>query len=261
MKYLGFFIGLLALLQPCLATIEETEAARLLYYYMCYDLDAEVWGQGKGYLAQECKGTVRKDKRCTLDEFVNYVVNGEPSTKPSYYVFESDFTFYIGDVNAIVDGLINVKEMSEGRLPRVLRGQRNALRLFDDLAVINDRNYQRAQKKNIFIRRHWTNLLEAMGGLKLYLSAQTEGNFAARMSKFNDLTIKIVNREDKYTKQKWQRVDWEATVMANPDLSDPTSNTYKNTVKYLKGYTNGEGTLKERTMAFKIANTLKACKG
>ncbi|KAJ4313842.1 hypothetical protein N0V84_009197 [Fusarium piperis] len=262
MKYLAFLISMLAavLVRPCLAAINEADAATLLYYYTAYDLDVEVWGQGKGYIAPACKGYSLSRGRCTLDEFVNYIMNGASSAKPSYYEFESGFSLLIGDVMAIVDGLKEVKEMAQGRLPRVIRGQRNAMRIFDDLAIINDRNYQRAQQQNIHVTRHWTNLLEAMGGLRLYLSSKTEGTFAERMRRYDDALIKIVDREDKATKRKWKMVDWEATVMANPALSDPTSNTYKNTVKYIKGYNNQEGTLMERAMAAKIADTLKACK-
>lgn len=260
MKCFGLFIGMLAVfVRPCLATISEVDAATLLYYYTCYDFDVEVWGQGKGYISPGCKGSSLKGGRCTLDEFVNYIMNGVSSTKPSYYEFSSDFSLYIGDVMAIVDGLREVKEMVGGRVPRVIRGQSKAIRLFDDLAIVNDLNHQRAQKQNIGVRRHWTNILEAMGGLRLYLSAKTEGTFAERMARWDGAIVKIVEREDKYINQKVKMADWEATVMVNPDLADPTSNTYKNTVKYIKGFNNQEGTLMEKAMAAKIADTLKQC--
>jgi hypothetical protein len=42
-------------------------------------------------------------------------------------------------------------------------------------------------------------------------------------------------------------------------MDDPQSSTYKNTVKYIKGYNNLEGTLKEKAMAAKVGDTLTQC--
>lgn len=259
MRLFSVLLGCAALLQPCFA-IDEVEAARVLYYYTVYDLDVEVYGQGSGHVATGCKGVVLPDKRCTLDEFVNFIDLGEASTNPKYYDLSSSFSFLPGDINAIVAALMKIDELGDNYVEKIVKGRRTTLGVFDDLAKIVDKNHQRAESRNIGIRRHMTNLQEVLGGLRVYQSAKMEGGLAERMRNYKkDVVWKIVQRESEYRSAKWNKIDWRATVEANPDLRYPSSNLYKDTVSVLKGYDKLDGNMAERSIARRTADTFNGC--
>lgn len=256
MRALSLLIGFVALARPCLS-LEEVEAARVLYYYVAYDLDVQVWGPGKGYLAPDCKGVVISDGRCTLDEFANFISFGEASTEPSYYDLSSDVSLYPGDTAAIVNALLKIKEVREEVF---VKGRRSPIGIFEDLAQIVDKDYKRAGSQNQRIKRHMGNIEKALGGLRIYQAAKLESGLVERLKSYQkDVVWKIVQEESDYRKKSWNKIDWRATVQANPDLAYAQSTLYKNTVKALKGFEQLEGTLTERHMAYKAANTFNAC--
>lgn len=250
------FAGILALAGSCKA-IEAVEAAKVLYYYTVYDLDSRMWGTG--YVAPKCKGT-RDDGKCTFDEFVNYIKTGDASASPSYYTVESGFSFFAGDIMAMITALMKIDAIPANHIPRLMQGRTTAQGLFDDLAHVIDEDHQRADSKQIGITRHKNNIQQALGGLRAHLSAKAEGGLAARLQNWNrDVVWKIVQRENAYVKDQWKKVDWQATVLANPELKNPKSNLYMNTVKTIKGEKNLVGNLQDRTMAIKAAETFNQC--
>lgn len=259
MKVLSVLVGLAALLQPCFS-LEEIEAARVLYYFSVYDLDVAVYGQGRGNISPDCKGIVLPGGQCTFDEFVNFIAFGEASTEPSYYDLSSGFSFYPADIAAMVAALSAVEDGGAQMYERTVKGRRTPVGIFDDLAIIVDRDHERAQSRNIGITRHLTNLKEAMIGLRAYSEAKLQGDLATRMENYNKEVIwKLIDRESEYRKAGWHKIDWKATVAANPDLAYASTDLYKNTVKALKGFDDFTGVMEERTMAYKVANTFNAC--
>ncbi|KAI6784763.1 uncharacterized protein J7T54_007856 [Emericellopsis cladophorae] len=259
MKVGSLLAAAAAFVRTCSA-IEEVEAARVIYFYTVYDLDVEVWGQGNGYIAPECKGVVIPDGRCTFDEFVNFVDTGEASTNPKYHDLTNSFSFLPGDINAMVLALDALDAKIEDVTDKVVRGRRSAVGIWDDLATIVDKDHARAEARNINTRRHFTNLKEALTGVTAHTSAHLEMGTLDRMRSYRkDVIWKIVNRESEYRKAGWQKIDWQATIAANPDLAYADSNLYQNTAKALKGFDTLRGTMAEKSIAYKTANTFNAC--
>ncbi|KFY27539.1 hypothetical protein V491_00858 [Pseudogymnoascus sp. VKM F-3775] len=248
------------LFRLCLA-LEEVEAARVLYYYAAYDLDVTVNGQGKGFIAPGCKGADPTDNRCTFNEFVNYIFLEKASELPKHYQLESGFYFIATDVKAIIDALVLIKNnLGAGEAEnRVVKGRRSPVGIFDDLATILDRNHQRAEKRNVGIRRHLKNLEEAMGGLRISQRALPEGGLVKHLESYKEVVWEIVERESDYRSKPWNSIDWKATVYAYPDLASPNSLLYKNTAKAIKGHSDLEGNIAKKAMAYKAANTFNSC--
>lgn len=249
--------GALALAGRCVAEIEAVEAAKILYYWTQYDFDSRMWGTG--YIAPKCKGS-RDDGKCTFDEFVNYFATGEASPSPSYYTIESGFSFFPGDVMAIVTALMKLNEIKNGHIPRIVQGRTTAQGLFDDLARILDKNHERANLKQVGMSRHAHNLMESLGGLRAHLEAKNAGNLATKLQAWNrDVNWKIVQRESAYVKNSWNMIDWEATVKVHPELRDVKSTLYGNTVKAIKGETNLAGNLADKKIAQNVAGVFQKC--
>ncbi|KFX94361.1 hypothetical protein O988_06346 [Pseudogymnoascus sp. VKM F-3808] len=260
MKVLQLLVSIAALLQLCCA-LEEVEAARIIYYYASYELDVTVNGQGKGFIAPDCKGAKYADMRCSFDEFVNYIFLKKASEVPEHYQLESGFYFIAADVAAINDALKLMKsslDIGEAE-NRIIKGRRSPVGIFDDLAKILDTNHQRAERRNIGITRHVTNIEEALGGLRISQRALLEGGLVEHLKSYKDVVWKIVERESDYRKSPWNSIDWKATVYAYPDLAQANSKLYKNTVKAIKGHSELEGNMAEKSMAYKVANTFNTC--
>lgn len=259
MRIFVLLCAITAFIKPCLA-LEPADAARIIYYFTCYDFDATVWGQGRGYLAPKCSGTQLANKKCTFDEFVNYLFTGNPSNGNSYYDTSSDFSLFTGDVAAMATALKAAGPLRDLKMERLLENRQTAIGLFDDLAKIMGLDQERAKIRGIGGTRHLSNIKLALGGFRLHMSAHLEGSLTERLQRWNEKVIwKIVERESTYAEYKWKRVDWEATVMANPDLSSPNSVTYRNIVKALVGFDDLEGTIHDKSMAYKAANSFNSC--
>ncbi|KFY18263.1 hypothetical protein V492_00029 [Pseudogymnoascus sp. VKM F-4246] len=260
MKIIQLLLSIATLLQLCCA-LEEVEAARIVYYYASYDLDFTVNGQGKGFISPDSKGSEYADKRCSFDEFVNYIFLKKASKTPEYYQLETGFYFIAADIAAINDALKSLKtslDIGEAE-NRVIRGRRSPVGIFDDLAKILDTNHNRAERRNIGITRHLTNIEGALGGLRISQRALLEGGLVEHLKSYKDVVWKIVERESDYRSSPWNSIDWKATVYAYPDLAQANSKLFKNAVKAIRGHGELEGNMAEKAMAYKVANTFNTC--
>ncbi|KAG7139402.1 hypothetical protein HYQ45_003613 [Verticillium longisporum] len=235
MRLFPTVLGLLAAFQTCVAEISALEAARVLHYYVTYDLDVEVNGQGKNTIAQRCKGT-GKDGRCNFNEFVNYYETGKPTSEPRYYEISSGFAFYPGDIAAIVDALRRMGKVSEpDQIERLVKGRKTAVGVFNDLAKISNKNYEKAASNNFSIGRKRANVMETLGSIKHYSLARGEGNMLDRLRKIRE------------------------TVAANPDLANKDSDLFKTVAAAVKGERNVKGSLADQTIAQRALDHFTAC--
>jgi hypothetical protein len=103
-------------------------------------------------------------------------------------------------------------------------------------------------------------LKEEMGDVHAYSSAKLEMSMLDRMRSYQkDVIWETVNRESAYRNAGWNKIDWQATAAANPDLAYADSNLYQNTAKAIKGFGILQGTMAEESIAYKTANTFNAC--
>ena len=259
MKVLTALLGVLALIQPCFSS-EAAEAAEILYFYTVYDLDVKVWGPGHGYVAPDCEGKSLPDGECTLNEFINFIRFGDASSGESYYDLEGGFQFVPGAVAAIVIALRDIVQNWDFVVGNVVKNRKTAVGLWDDLAQIIDADHERAKKRNIGVTRHLTNAATVLGAAVDFRQAALSENFIDHMkSQVKDVIWKTVNKESDYIKAGYNKLKWQATVEANPDLKDPKTDMYKNVIKAVKGFDQLDGTMHDKTMAINAANSFRTC--
>ncbi|KAM0287957.1 hypothetical protein ACHAQH_000024 [Verticillium albo-atrum] len=261
MNVLLLLLGLMATFQSCLAEISAIEAARIVHYYVSYDLDVEVNGQGKNTISQRCKGT-GADGRCNFNEFVNYVETGKPTSEPRYYEISSGFAFFPGDIAAIVDALRRIAKMGEpttDQIERMVKGRKTAIGLFNDLAKISSKNYNAADTNNMQIGRKRANILETLGSIKYYSTTKGEGSMLERLRSIRNVQWKLIQRSSDYAKGRSDRIDWRQTVAANPDLANKDSELFKTAAAAVKGERNLKASIADQTIAQRALDHFNAC--
>ncbi|EQB47723.1 hypothetical protein CGLO_13110 [Colletotrichum gloeosporioides Cg-14] len=96
---LSLLVAVVGLVSQICAGSDYTlnDAADLLYFYTVYQLDVEVCGVGKSYIALNCRGT-GTGNRCTYNAFVSYIETGSVTSAPTIYNITSKWEFALNSV-------------------------------------------------------------------------------------------------------------------------------------------------------------------
>lgn len=249
--------GLLAFLPFCVAEVSAVEASQILWYYTSYDLDFEVEGRNRT-IARGCKGT-GTDNKCNYNEFVNYILTGEPTNEPKYYEVTSDFSFYVGDVAAIIDQLRLLAKGDSVQFDYIVRRVNSAVGMARNLAKIADRNYKAAKEKKKDIERAKANMKTALSNLQHRTRVQAETTLINTMKNVKDLQVKTKERTSDLVKTASQRIDWRATLEANKNLMDRNTQTFKDVANAVRGHRNTDSMMRDRSIAVKAGEVFSAC--
>ncbi|KAF7550316.1 hypothetical protein G7Z17_g5811 [Cylindrodendrum hubeiense] len=232
---MNLFLALItsALVAPSFAA-SITEGYDRVYYYVVYDLDVTAWGLGKGYLAPDCRGS-RSDKSCNFDEFINFIEFGEASDSPSYYDLESNFELTPGTVivtgAAIVDAIQDPHTFYDNLMP----GRQSALGIWNDLGYVVDQGISVSAQRDISISRHLKNAEMVLGAVSQSRSALLNSKTLSQLSSnVKDVVWQIVEKESQYVENKWNEINWDETIKAHPDMSNPKSTLFKAVTKELQ---------------------------
>ncbi|KAK7432201.1 hypothetical protein QQZ08_001146 [Neonectria magnoliae] len=233
MKWYTTLVSLAFVAPSLAATI--VEAYDRVYAYVVYDLDVTVWGPGKGYIAPKCMGS-RADESCTFNEFINFIEVGSADSEPAYYTL--DGTYYltadtlISLSTTLRDALKNPQAWFDGLIP----SRRSHTGIWNDFGFVIDQAASVAPQRDIQIGRHLQNVETTLSQLS---------------SNVKNVIWQIVERESAYLTNKWNEVDWDATIKKYPDMSNPNSNLFKEVTAELRTLHNnnaGEVTVKRKVM-------------
>ncbi|KAH7361585.1 hypothetical protein B0T11DRAFT_297148 [Plectosphaerella cucumerina] len=260
MRVSFLFMGLLALLRPVRAETTALHAAILLHVYVNYDFDIAVNGVGKNTIAQWCRGS-GENKRCTFDEFVNYIQSGAATASPSYFEYSSGFSFFTGDVAAIIDALrrIATYQGEDYRVERFVKGRKSAIGIFHDLSRIADANFKAADNKGMQYGVRRQNIKESLRAVSYYASVSAQEGIVDRIKAINGILLKTSERSHEYAKGRNNRIDWREIVNANPDLKDRNSELYKTVASTIRGQTNERASMYTQSVANNVAAVLASC--
>ncbi|KAH6693875.1 hypothetical protein F5X68DRAFT_187641 [Plectosphaerella plurivora] len=260
MKVSFLFVGLLALLRPVRAATSAVHASILLHVYVNYDLDVEVNGVGNNTIAQWCRGS-GPNKRCNFDEFVNYIQSGAATASPSYFEYSSGFSFFTGDVAAIIDALrrIATYQGEDYRVERFVKGRKSAIGIFHDLSRIADANFKVADNKGMQYGVRRANIKESLRAVSYYTSANAQEGIVDRIKAINGVLLKTSERSHEYAKGRNQRIDWRELVNANPALKDRNSELFKTVAAAVRGQTNLQASMYTQSVANNAAAVFASC--
>ncbi|WYZ45605.1 hypothetical protein EsH8_VIII_000921 [Colletotrichum jinshuiense] len=251
-------LPLLTLFGPCLAA-ESEGALERVYLFALYDFEATVWGVGKGYIATKCRGTVLPDKRCNLNEFINFLEFGTAANSPSYYDLASDFYLTAGSLQQIVQALSDIVDRwGDDVWGRAVTGRKSFVGLWNDVGQAFARTSARAADLGRSVGRE-------MGNAKLVLgevSRARAGPVNARMfttlrNNIQDIVFASVERSVAWN--KWQEIDWERTIRLNPTLMDPNSDASKVLFNTVNNFYTLPENARALTINTKVGDTLRTC--
>lgn len=260
MKVFFLFVGLLALLRPVRAETSAVHAAILLHVFVNYDLDVEVNGVGNNTIAQWCRGS-GPNKRCNFNEFVNYIQSGAATASPSYFDYTSGFSFFTGDVAAIIDALRRIATYAgeDYRVERFVKGRKSAIGIFHDLSRIANENFKIADNKGMQYGVRRANIKESLRAVSYYTSVNAQEGIIDRIKAINNVILKTTERTHEYAKGRNQRIDWRELVNANPDLKDRNSQLFKSVAAAVRGETNTKASLYVQSVAEHAKAVFESC--
>jgi hypothetical protein len=224
MKIFNIILGFV-LSSGCVASTLE-EAYEKIYIYALYDLDVSVWGVGKGYVATGCAVQSRSDKKCTFNEFVNYIQTGKATDTPSYYELPSGFYFTFGSIAQIADALNSIVDKWEDAPGRIISGRKTLTGLRKDMARTLQLTVDKAKTIGYRYTTRVEELKRIMDGMILFQSSRYHSN----MIDWLKGTVSNLEWEVKLTKGNLPtvpieivQIDWNIMVRKYPSLLDPSS--------------------------------------
>lgn len=255
-------LSLWAVAPHCVA-MTAVEASQLLWYYTSYDLDFEVEGRNRT-IARGCKGS-GEDNKCNFNEFLNYVQTSEPTSEPKYFEVTSDFSFYVGDVGAILNALM-IKGFDDGKPPptlhdRMIKGVESATAMSRSLSRIASKNYKVAKAQGKKVERATNNMKVALSSVAHQAQVQAEAAMIESLKKVKDLSVKTKKRTSQLAKDASDRIDWRGMVEANKELANRGSQLFKDVANSARNVRNTDAMMKVRTFANEARSLSLACIG
>ena len=266
MKLLLVLATLLAAISPCRADEEDLldgtllKAMEIIHYYLNYELDVFVNGQGNTTIARQCRGS-GDDNKCTFDEFINYVRTGTASQSPSYYEFDSGFSLVIGDTYNIIVAVQNAHTGGNEEINRIIKGRQTAVGLFDDLARIADANYKApmTDDRRARVRSLNFSISVTLRGVASYATMMNKTGMLDRLRGIRDITWREARIENEFNRDGYRKVDWRATVFANSALGNRNSRIFQNVADELRKYTGMTAYREAASIAGKAQLTVRSC--
>ncbi|KAH8178521.1 hypothetical protein LIA77_00040 [Sarocladium implicatum] len=250
-------LSLLALIPRCVAEISEVDASLMLWYYTSYDLDFEVQGRNRT-IARGCKGS-GTDNKCDFNEFLNYIQTGEATTEPKYYEVTSDFSFYVGDVAAIITALRMIAKGDAVQFELIMKGVKTAVGLSRNLAKIADKSYKAAQEKKKDISRAKNNMKVALSAVAHHAQVQGETAMILGLKGVKDLTVKTKKRTSQMVEKASDRIDWRATVEAHKDLAKRGTQLFKDTASAIRNVHKTDTFMRVRVFTLTATSLAQGC--
>lgn len=198
MRLFNLFLAVLAALPVAHAGEAEDQATALdlLYFYIVYEMDVEVWGVYNGYIGTKCSGSGEKN-RCTFAEFVNFVAFGTADSKPSYYdLAPSGYSLAPGDVLTITNfprgGIKNWKLIRSNISPT----RTSAVGIWSDLGFAVEKDRVVGGQKNIDLSRHAKNAELVLGAVSQHrMSLLNPKVYKQLKTNVNNVVWQVANKE------------------------------------------------------------------
>ena len=263
MKFTSLLPVLAALVAPVVVCADDASDPvapfEMLYYWTVYDLDVAVWGVHNGYIATNCLGS-GKGKRCSFNEFVNFIVLGDASDKPSYYDMSSDYAMAPGDVMVIVGTLEDKLKTPAAAFDRLVRGRRSAVGVWNDLGFAVDKGSVEGAAKDIGVDRLLKNARTVLGAVSEVRASILHSNIRAQLvARVKDVVWQTVQRESAFVGKPWQEIEWEKTVEKYPDMKDPNSRLFKEVTEALDKFYQDKTNAKDLTIKQKVERSIASC--
>ncbi|KAK2728198.1 hypothetical protein CKAH01_11192 [Colletotrichum kahawae] len=243
---------LLAFAAPAFA-LTFVEAYDRVYAYMIYDMDVTVWGPGKGYIAPKCMGS-RSDQSCTFNEFINFVEFGEAASSPTYYTLDGTYYLTPSTIYTIGDALRGVIKSESGQTwwHGLFPSRKSHTGIWNDFGFVIDQSTSVAPQRDIPIGRHLENVEMVLGAVSQSRAAQLNSKTLGLLSSnVKDVIWQIVEKESAFVDNKWNEIDWDATIKKYPDMSKPNSDLFKKVtaeLRTLHGNNAAEVTVRRKVM-------------
>ncbi|KAH7128939.1 hypothetical protein EDB81DRAFT_764090 [Dactylonectria macrodidyma] len=85
-----------------------------------------------------------------------------------------------------------------------------------------------APQRDIAIGRHLKNVEMVLGAVSLSRAAQLNSKTLSLLrSNVKNVIWQIVEKESAFVDNKWNEIDWNATIKKNPNMSKPSSSLFK----------------------------------
>ncbi|KAH0430183.1 hypothetical protein CcaCcLH18_07998 [Colletotrichum camelliae] len=243
---------LLAFAAPVFA-LTFVEAYDRVYAYMIYDMDVTVWGPGKGYIAPKCMGS-RSDQSCTFNEFINFVEFGEAASSPTYYTLDGTYYLTPSTIYTIGDALRGAIKSESGQTwwDGLFPSRKSYTGIWNDFGFVIDQSTSVAPQRDIPIGRHLESVEMVLGAVSQSRAAQLNSKTLSLLSSnVKDIIWQIVEKESAFVDNKWNEIDWDATIKKYPDMSKPNSDLFKKVtaeLRTLHGNNAAEVTVRRKVM-------------
>ncbi|KAJ0328215.1 hypothetical protein COL922a_013316 [Colletotrichum nupharicola] len=220
----------------------------MLYFYTVYELDVEVFGVGKGYIALGCRGT-GTGNRCIYNKFVSYIETGNATPTPTIYDIKSKWEFTLNSITDIMT-------------PTRLRdGRKTYVGVWTDLGYAVEKGRIVGVTNDISITRHLANINGVLASVAEYRRGDANTKLMDHLKgRVTDVVWETVNREAEYrTNYNWQEIEWEKTIQSNPAMKDPTRELFKEVTYQLERHLRTAESRNANTINAKVASTIKTC--
>ncbi|KAK7413091.1 hypothetical protein QQX98_008039 [Neonectria punicea] len=230
-------LPLLALSNIAVASTYE-EALDAIYAYVLYDFDASVWGDGQGYVGAGCEGTFRSNKRCTLNEFINFIQFGEASENPTYFDLPADFYLAAGTLTQIADVFLQKIVTWEKIWGRIVPGRTSEQGLRHDMAHTLQLTLDKAKALGLRYEHRLKDLNIVMDMIVKHSRARVHTNIIKHLgSTVKEVILETVDVNEKLLSgEKWPEIQWERMLESYPALKDPNSGLSKKVVQSLEDF-------------------------
>ncbi|KAF4906589.1 hypothetical protein CGCF415_v007961 [Colletotrichum fructicola] len=265
---LSLLIAVVGLVSQICAESDYTliDAADMLYFYTVYELDVEVFGVGKGYIALGCRGT-GTGNRCTYNEFVSYIETRSATPTPTIYDIKSKWEFTLNSITDIMTATFEWRSTSinepkkDDRFRRLRDGRKTYVGVWTDLGYAVEKGRIVGVTNDISITRRLANINGVLASVAEYRRGDANTKLMDHLKgRVTDVVWETVNREAEYrTNYNWQEIEWEKTIQSNPAMKDPTSELFKEVTYQLERHLRTAESRNANTINAKVASTIKKC--
>jgi hypothetical protein len=254
-------LPLLTLGLPALASTVE-EALDHLYAYVLHDFDGQVFGPGKGHVGAGCIGSTRSSKRCTINEFVNFVQTGTASENPAYFNLPPDYAI-TGDVAIyITEALVEKVGTWTKQYGRIVPGVNSDRGLRSAMADTVQLTIARAKSTGVAYEGRVKDLNLIMGFIVKHFRAKTSTDVLAYLQdKVRDVTWRTRVGTGLLNSKTWVEIQWDRMLELYPTLADPNSALSKKVRDAIKAfYEEDENERTAATLSLRVsANVRGGC--
>ncbi|KAH7349394.1 hypothetical protein B0T11DRAFT_358293 [Plectosphaerella cucumerina] len=252
-------LPLLTLGLPALASTVE-EALDHLYAYVLHDFDGQVFGPGKGHVGAGCIGSTRSSKRCTINEFVNFVQTGTASENPSYYNLPPDYII-TADVAVYVTEALAAKvgtwTKQYGRIVPGVKSDRGLRSAMTDTVKLT---IARAKSTGVAYEQRVDDLNLIMGFIVMHFRAKISTDVLEYLKdKVRSVTWRTRVGTGLLDGQTWVEIQWDRMLELYPTLADPNSALSKEVRDVIKTfYEEDEEERTAATLSLRASANVKA---